>query len=99
MQGFKHIQVGNEDSADERLIGKNMGRRLVGVDRANDFFLFLLILSALQIRGQLIIKNQCNICCHLQVSIVCIECDSLNYRLKHQVLDPFELLLSLSYCD
>lgn len=51
MQGFKHIQVGNEDSADKRLIGKNMGRRLVGVDRANYFFLFLLILSALQIRS------------------------------------------------
>ena len=58
VQGFKHIQVGNEDSADEGLIGKDMGWRLVGVDRANDLFLFLLILSALQIRGQLIIENQ-----------------------------------------
>lgn len=47
MQGFKYIQVGNEDSADEGLIGKDMGWCLVGVDRANDLFLFLLILSAL----------------------------------------------------
>jgi hypothetical protein len=97
MQGFKHIQVGNEDSADERLIGKNMGRRLVGVDRPNDFLLFLLILSALMIGGQLMVENQCNISCYLQVSVVCIEGNGLNNRLKHEVLDPFQLLLSLNY--
>ncbi len=99
MQGFKHIQVGNEDSADEGLIGKNMGRGLVGVDRPNDLLLFLLILSALMIGGQLMVENQCNISCHLKVSIVCIEGNGLNNRLKHEVLDPSQLLLSLNYCD
>ena len=99
MQGFKHIQVGNEDPADIGLIGKDLRRCLIGVDRANDLFLFLLILSALKIGGQLIVENQCNKCCHLEVSIVGIEGDGLDDRLKHQVLDPFHLLLSLSYSD
>ena len=99
MQGFKHIQVGNEDSADVGLIGKNLGRRLVGVDRTNDFLFFLLILTALMIGGQLMVENQCYICCHLQVSVVCIEGNGLNNRLKNKVLDPFQLLLSLNYCD
>jgi len=57
MQGFKHVQVGNEDSADERLIREDRGRRLVGVNRANDLFLFLLVLSGLKIGGQLIVEN------------------------------------------
>jgi hypothetical protein len=57
VQGFKHVQVGNEDSANEGLIREDRGRRLVGVDRANDLFLFLLVLSALKISGQLIVIN------------------------------------------
>jgi len=57
VQGFKHVQVGNEDSADERLIREDRGRRLVGVNSTNDLFLFLLVLSGLKIGGQLIVED------------------------------------------